>query len=225
MTKAGATVVACNKITKPAERIDFVRAEIRRAGGTTTPMRSPRWSTRWAPTCGSWPRRPVSWSPTPAAWSTRRRSGAITGEGRGQRVHRVGCGDGRRSAGRAGVAALGGRASGVAPVLIADALADGVRTIARVHGVTGWQFLRAGVELGMPPWKIDRAQGWPAGLDYRRSGRRDGGRGRPQRVRQGRRGGHGIRPGEGGDRSGGRARTAVTEPGTAKSTGGLSQVL
>ncbi len=37
MTKAGATVVVCNKITKPAERIDFVRSEIRRAGGTTTP--------------------------------------------------------------------------------------------------------------------------------------------------------------------------------------------
>ena len=37
MTKAGATVVICNKITKPAERIDFVRAEIRRAGGATTP--------------------------------------------------------------------------------------------------------------------------------------------------------------------------------------------
>ena len=30
MTKAGATIVVCNKITKPAERIDFVRAEIRR---------------------------------------------------------------------------------------------------------------------------------------------------------------------------------------------------
>ena len=42
LTKAGATVVACNKITRPAERIDFVRAEIRRAGGTTSPGRGDR---------------------------------------------------------------------------------------------------------------------------------------------------------------------------------------
>ncbi|HEY4993521.1 MAG TPA: DNA polymerase III subunit delta, partial [Nakamurella sp.] len=37
MTKAGAAVLTCNKITRPAERIDFVRTEIRRAGGSTTP--------------------------------------------------------------------------------------------------------------------------------------------------------------------------------------------
>ena len=37
LRKAGAAVMTCNKITKPAERIEFVRHEIRSAGGTTTP--------------------------------------------------------------------------------------------------------------------------------------------------------------------------------------------
>ena len=42
LTKAGATVVTCNKITRLNERIDFVRAEIRRAGGNTSPGRGDR---------------------------------------------------------------------------------------------------------------------------------------------------------------------------------------
>ena len=37
LRRAGAAVMTCNKITKPAERIEFVRHEIRSAGGTTTP--------------------------------------------------------------------------------------------------------------------------------------------------------------------------------------------
>jgi DNA polymerase-3 subunit delta len=37
LAKAGATVVECAKITRPSERLDFVRAEIRAHGGTTTP--------------------------------------------------------------------------------------------------------------------------------------------------------------------------------------------
>jgi DNA polymerase-3 subunit delta len=53
---------------------------------------------------------------------------------------------------------------GLAPVLIADALADGVRTIARVHGARGRNSYAMASELGMPAWKIDRAKvagrGW-----------------------------------------------------------------
>ena len=40
--KAGATVVQCSKLTKPAERVDFVKAEIRSAGGTTIAGRGGR---------------------------------------------------------------------------------------------------------------------------------------------------------------------------------------
>jgi DNA polymerase-3 subunit delta len=56
-------------------------------------------------------------------------------------------------------------AIGVDPVPIADALADGVRSVARVAGTTGsgYQLARS---LGMPPWKVERAQrqsrGWTA---------------------------------------------------------------
>ena len=42
LRKAGAHPVAAAKISKAAERIDFVRTEIREAGGTTTPGRSGR---------------------------------------------------------------------------------------------------------------------------------------------------------------------------------------
>ena len=55
-------------------------------------------------------------------------------------------------------------AIGVDPVPIADALADGVRTVARVASAgRGSAFQLAGA-LGMPPWKVERAQrqgrGW-----------------------------------------------------------------
>lgn len=57
---------------------------------------------------------------------------------------------------------------GVDPVPIADALADGIRTVSRVAGARGSAFSLAS-SLGMPPWKVERAQrqarGWtPGGL-------------------------------------------------------------
>jgi DNA polymerase III subunit delta len=62
-------------------------------------------------------------------------------------------------------------ATGVDPVPIADALADGVRTIARVAsaGRGGGSAYQLASRLGMPAWKIEKAQrtarGWsPDGL-------------------------------------------------------------
>ena len=52
---------------------------------------------------------------------------------------------------------------GVAPVLIADALADGVRTVARVSSVKGGNSYATASTLGMPPWKVDRARGMARG--------------------------------------------------------------
>ncbi|MEU5941508.1 DNA polymerase III subunit delta [Micromonospora sp. NPDC047548] len=58
---------------------------------------------------------------------------------------------------------------GVDPVPIADALADGVRTVARVAAAGRGDPYQLASTLGMPPWKIknaqQRARGWtPEGL-------------------------------------------------------------
>ncbi|MFI5834822.1 DNA polymerase III subunit delta [Micromonospora sp. NPDC051300] len=58
---------------------------------------------------------------------------------------------------------------GVDPVPIADALADGVRTVARVASAGRGSAYQLASSLGMPAWKIERAQrqgrGWtPEGL-------------------------------------------------------------
>lgn len=53
---------------------------------------------------------------------------------------------------------------GVAPVLIADALADGVRSVARVLAAGPGDPFKLAPALGMPPWKVKKsrsqAQGW-----------------------------------------------------------------
>ena len=55
---------------------------------------------------------------------------------------------------------------GVDPVPIADALADGVRTVARVASAGRGKCLSSGVHIGHAGWKIERAQrqsrGWTA---------------------------------------------------------------
>jgi DNA polymerase-3 subunit delta len=54
-------------------------------------------------------------------------------------------------------------AIGVAHVLVADALADGIRTIARVTGAGRGDAYQLASTLGMPPWKVKRAQGQARG--------------------------------------------------------------
>ena len=148
MTKAGAAVVVCNKITKPAERIDFVRSEIRRAGGTTTPDAV----AALVDAVGSDLRELAS-----AASQLVADTGGMVDENAVRRYHR----------GRADVtgftvsdAAMAGDLPaaleslrwavgvGVAPVLIADALADGVRTVAKVLRRPRRELLRAGLAAG-----------------------------------------------------------------------------
>jgi DNA polymerase III subunit delta len=55
---------------------------------------------------------------------------------------------------------------GVDPVPIADALADGVRTVARVASAGRGNSYQLASSLGMPAWKVERAQrqarGWSA---------------------------------------------------------------
>src|SRR6478672_516973 len=164
MTRAGTTVVACNKITKPAERVDFVRSEIRRAGGSTTPDAV----AALIDAVGSDLRELAS-----AASQLVADTDGVVDERAVHRYHR----------GRAEVtgfaisdAAMAGDLPaaleslrwafgvGVAPVLIADALADGVRTVAKVSGAPPGNSYALAAQLGMQPWKVDKARktarGW-----------------------------------------------------------------
>jgi DNA polymerase-3 subunit delta len=164
MTKAGATIVVCNKITKPAERIDFVRAEIRRAGGTTTPDAV----AALVDAVGTDLRELASTASQLVA-----DTGGMVDEKAVRRYHR---GKAEVSGFAVADSVMAGdlpaaleslrwaEGIGLAPVLIADALADGVRTIAKVHGARGSNSYALASQLGMPPWKIDRAKvagrGW-----------------------------------------------------------------
>jgi len=163
LTKAGATVITCNKITKLNERIDFVRAEIRRAGGTTNPAAV----TALVEAVGSDLRELAS-----AADQLVADAGGTVDEKAVHRYHRgraevsgFAVSDATMSGDLPGALeslrwALG---VGVAPVLIADALADGVRTVARVTGAKGGNSYAIASQVGMPPWKVDRARGMARG--------------------------------------------------------------
>lgn len=166
LRKAGAEVVECAKITKPAEREAFVRQEIRGAGGRIAPGAVGA----LIDAVGSDLRELASTASQLVA-----DSGGVVDEAAVRRYHR----------GRAEItgfavadkAIIGDTAAalealrwalrtGVPTVLIADALADAVRTVGRVGAVGGGDPFRLSGELGMPPWKIKKAQaqsrGWTA---------------------------------------------------------------
>ncbi|MQA11038.1 MAG: DNA polymerase III subunit delta [Pseudonocardiaceae bacterium] len=169
LRKAGAKVTECPKITKPADRESFVRNEVRMAGGK---IDGPA-VTGLIESVGS-DLRELSAAATQLVAD----SGGVIDEQSVRRYHR----------GRADVngfavaekAVTGDRAAaleavrwaiqlGVPPVLVADALADAVRTIARVTAHPRTDPNRLASQLGMPPWKARKAQGqargWaPAGL-------------------------------------------------------------
>ncbi|MEU6646513.1 DNA polymerase III subunit delta [Saccharomonospora sp. NPDC046836] len=167
LKKAGAAVTQCDKITKPAEREAFVRNEVRRAGGRIDAAGV----LALIDAVGSDLRELAS-----AAAQLVADSGGGIDEDAVRRYHR----------GKADVtgfmvaekAVAGDRAAaleslrwaqqiGVPHVLVADALADAVRTIARVSAAGRGNPNQMAGELGMPPWKIRKAQGqsrgWSAG--------------------------------------------------------------
>jgi DNA polymerase-3 subunit delta len=163
---AGAAVAECARITRVGERLDFVRSEIRAAGGTT----SPDAVGALVDAVGTDLRELAS-----AAAQLVADTGGMVDASAVRRYHR----------GRADVSGftisdltMAGDLPaalealrwaldvGVAQVLIADALADGVRTVAKVTGAgPGNSYALAG-QLGMPPWKVDKARsagrGWTA---------------------------------------------------------------
>jgi DNA polymerase-3 subunit delta len=167
--KAKALEIGCMKLTRTEDRADFVRAEVRRNGGRIAP-------------------EAVSVL-LDAVGSDLRELAAVSGQlvsDSGGEVsvelvrayHR-----GRAEVSGFAVADLAvvGRSGpalealrfaisvGVPHVVIADALADGVRSIARVAAAGRGDQYALAKRLGMPPWKVKRAasqgRGWSeAGL-------------------------------------------------------------
>ncbi|MEU7021789.1 DNA polymerase III subunit delta [Streptomyces sp. NPDC046203] len=162
--KAGAREVACPKTTKPAERLTFVRQEFRSLGRSATPEACQA----LVDAIGSDLRELAS----AAAQLTADVDGTID-EAVVARYY-----TGRAEASSFTVAdrAVEGRAAealealrwslstGVAPVLITSALAQGVRAIGKLSSARGGRPADLARELGMPPWKIDRVRqqmrGW-----------------------------------------------------------------
>ncbi|SDG17232.1 DNA polymerase III, delta subunit [Lentzea fradiae] len=165
LKKAGAVVTECAKVTKAGEREAFVRNEVRRAGGKIDPEAV----TTLIDAVGTNLRELAA----AASQLVSDTDGKVTVE-EIRRYHQ----------GKAEVtgfavaekAVTGDRAGamealrwamqlGVPHVLVADALADAVRTVARVSAVgRGDPFSLAG-PLGMPPWKIKKAQAQSRGWD------------------------------------------------------------
>jgi DNA polymerase-3 subunit delta len=166
---AGAEITECARLTRYDDRLDFVRGEIRRAGGTI----SQDGLRVLIDAVGNDLRELAA-----AASQLVADTGGAVDETAVRRYHR----------GRAEVtgfavaekAVVGDRAGamealrwallvGVPAVLIADALADAVRTVAKVGAAGRGDPYRMAGELGMPPWKVKKAQsqarGWrPAGV-------------------------------------------------------------
>ncbi|MFP5022264.1 DNA polymerase III subunit delta [Pseudonocardia phyllosphaerae] len=159
MRKSGAHVVTCEKISRPAERSDFVSSEVKRNGGSITPGAL----AALVEAVGSDLRELAS-----AASQLVADTGGRIDEAGVRRYYR---GRAESSGFAVADAAVAGdrRAAmealrwamvlGVPHVLIADALADAVRTLAKVGSAGRGDPNRLAGELGMPPWKIRKAQG------------------------------------------------------------------
>ncbi|MGH3548751.1 MAG: DNA polymerase III subunit delta [Pseudonocardiaceae bacterium] len=161
---AGAAVSECPRVTRFEDRAGFVRDEVQRAGGRI----SAGAVTALLDAVGSDLRELAS-----AAAQLTTDSGGSVDEAAVRRYHR----------GRAEVTGFsvaekvmtGDRAGaletlrwamqlGVPYVLVADALADAVRTVARVSAAGRADPYRLASALGLPPWKVKKAmaqsRGW-----------------------------------------------------------------
>ncbi|MCD0453556.1 DNA polymerase III subunit delta [Actinocorallia sp. API 0066] len=167
-TKAGARKITCPKVTKAGERLDFLRAEIRRLGGSIGATAAQQLLDAVGTDL-----REIAAACSQLVSDT----GGKINDAAVARYHR---GRAEVSGFTVADAAVEGRLgealeqlrwaldTGVAAVLVNSALAQGVRGLAKVNGARGKSFALA-KELGMPPWKIERLQrqvrGWsPDGI-------------------------------------------------------------
>lgn len=163
---AGARVVNAGKLTRHRERVDFVRDEVRRLGG-----KCPEDAAEALLAAVGNDLRELAAACAQLMADTGGRINAET-------VARYYRGRAEVSGFTVADAAMVGDvpaalealrwalAVGVDPVPIADALADGVRTVARVAGAGRGNPYQLASSLGLPAWKIERAQrqarGWTA---------------------------------------------------------------
>ena len=163
----GGRRVDCMKLTRPSERIDFVKAEMR-AGGRSIADDGAR---ALVDAVGNDLRDLAAACAQLATDTEGRIDAALIARYYRGRAEASGFAVADRAIeGKLGDALEQLRwalAVGTAPVLIASALAQGLRALAKVasasRGLRGAALAR---ELGMPPWKIDRVQaqlrGWTA---------------------------------------------------------------
>lgn len=167
----GGRRIDCAKITKPGERIDFVRTEVRAIGATMTDDGA----RALVDAVGNDLRDLAAACAQLSADVDGRIDAAVVARYYRGRAEANGFAVADKAVeGRLGEALEQLRwalAVGTAPVLIASALAQGVRALAKV-GSASARGLRPGDlarEVGLPPWKIDRVKaqlrGWsPAGV-------------------------------------------------------------
>jgi DNA polymerase-3 subunit delta len=163
-TAAGAAVDDCPKVSSVGDRIGFVRNEVRSAGGRITPDAA----SALVEAIGADLRQLSSaTSQLVSDFGGTIDADAVARFHRGQAevtgftvAERVLVGDRRGSLEMLRWALQ----RGVAHVLIADAIADGVRTAARVSSVRSANPGDLARTLKMPPWKVKKAQsqarGW-----------------------------------------------------------------
>jgi DNA polymerase-3 subunit delta len=163
---AGATVVSAAKLSRHRDRVEFVTTEFRRAGG--------RGSESAAEALIAAIGNDLRELAAAVAQLVADTDGHVTPE----TIARYYRGRAEASGFAVADAAMVGDVPaalealrwalhvGVDPVPIADALADGVRTVARVASAGRGNAYQLASSLGMPAWKIERAQrqarGWTA---------------------------------------------------------------
>jgi DNA polymerase-3 subunit delta len=162
--QADARQISCARLTRFEERLDFIRGEVLRAGGTIPPDAA----AALLDAVGS-DLRELSQA---AAQLVADSGGRVEAE----TVHTYYRGraevSGFAVSDRAVVGDTGGALEtlrwalsiGVPSVVVADAMADGVRSVARVSAAGRGNPYQVAQRLGMPPWKVRRAQsqarGW-----------------------------------------------------------------
>jgi DNA polymerase III subunit delta len=167
---AGARVIECPKLTRFAERLDFIRAEFRRAGqraddGTARALLDAVGSDlrELAAACDQLAadtQGGINETVVARYYRGRAEATGFTVADRAVEGHLAQALEQLRWA----------LATGVSPVLICSALAQGVRLLGRVGSAPrGASSVALAAEVGAPPWKIDRVRqqlrGWhPSGI-------------------------------------------------------------
>src|SRR5690554_956896 len=169
LRRYGAEVVSAARLTRHRERVEFIQAEVRRLGG-----RCPDDAAEALLAAVGSDLRELAAACSQLVADTGGRLDAAT-------VARYYRGRAEVSGFTVADAVMAGDVAGalealrwalqigVNPVPIADALADGVRTVGRVAAAGRARPHQLAGALGMPPWKVERAQrqarGWtPQGL-------------------------------------------------------------